>query len=394
MKFPAIIFFGAFAVRLMAMAYFLPKFKSDVDLDFYHSIARNLAAGNGYVATGSSGRPLPDVGRAPVYPAFLAGLIAGCGDRLTILLAVQCAIGAAICALTVGLARRWLPETAAAVAGAIVAIDPNSIVRCADLRSDTLFSFLIVLIVTLLTRRELWCWGLAGVVCSTAILCRPIATWMWFVVVAVALVQRVRRINLALFLAAVMPLVGAWTARNAALTGYWFVSTASHINLAHNWIVGAEARRVGLEAAERTVTRWYGDLEFFDNRLTFERSLSAVRNDAWKLLRTEPLFVAGQALRGWASVLFGPGARGLNNSLRAPKPAARWWPVLYAVALAALVFLAGRGALTRKRDAAWLWGLALYFVVLVGGPGAGSRFRLPVTPLLAVLAVAGAKRAP
>jgi hypothetical protein len=43
--------------------------------------------------------------------------------------------------------------------------------------------------------------------------------------------------------------------------------------------------------------------------------------------------------------------------------------------------------------AALLFGLVLYFVVLSTGPQAYSRFRVPFTPLLALLAARGLDRA-
>jgi len=391
-KVPAIIFVGALVVRLMTMAYFLPKFKSDVDLDFYHSIARNLAAGNGYVATGPTGRELPDVGRVPVYPLFLAGLIRLGGDRLGWLLAVQCVLGAATCGLTVRLAQRWLPAAGATFAGALMALDPNAVVRCSDLRADTLFAFLLVLVVLLATRLEAWSWLLAGLTCAVAVLCRPIASWAWLVVFGAGWKQRVPWRSLALFVAAFLPLLALWAGRNAAVTGRWFVSTSANTSLEYNWIVAADERSLGLDAAVRKVARELGDLEFFQDRESFEKSLQAVRHRARELVRTEPGFVAKQAMLGWGGVLTGPGARGLQNSFQAPTPTARWWPPVYWAVLAVMTVLAVVGAVRLGWSAALVWGLGLYFVVLVGGPSGSSRFRLPIAPFLAVLTVASVRK--
>src|SRR5438046_10606869 len=88
----------------------------------------------------------------------------------------------------------------------------------------------------------------------------------------------------------------------------------------------------------------------------------------------------------------GPGARGLQNSFQVPTPTARWWPPVYWAVLAVVTVLAVVGAVRLGWSAALVWGLGLYFVVLVGGPSGSSRFRLPIPPLLAVLTVAGVRK--
>jgi asparagine N-glycosylation enzyme membrane subunit Stt3 len=121
--------------------------------------------------------------------------------------------------------------------------------------------------------------------------------------------------------------------------------------------------------------------------------------------------LAEQNVLGWGKLLFGPAVRALGNSLSQSEPPSgtlaapqrgpagsslnqsespsRWWAPLYSLALLAVTFLSVVGARRLKSESILLVVLILYFVALAGGPGSNSRFRVPVTPMLAVLAVAG-----
>jgi 4-amino-4-deoxy-L-arabinose transferase-like glycosyltransferase len=388
-----IVFVIALLVRFLALAYFLPKLNPDLDLDSYQSLGRSLAAGAGFVAPSPSGRVLPNVARTPVYPLFLASLMRIGGDRLGWFLAVQCVFGAATCCLTVLLARRWLSQTAAVAAGLLVALDPNSVTRCFDLRTETLFTLLLVAGGCLLLRWDArrWVLLLAGVLWALAALTRPIAVWLWLLVLPIFLIRRVRASSVAAFLAGYIVLLGIWAARNDVLTGRPFVSTIATYNLLMYRAAGVEAERAGttLDAVQ---SRWrgeYGDLQWFDNCQDFEQRLKQYRETAVRVIRSAPALAIGETVRGWMKVLFGPGARSLDNSLATTGPPRKWWPIVYAAALIIVFALAVIGAWRMKRDALLPAVLCCYFVLLSGGPEANSRFRTPVMPMLATLAVAG-----
>lgn len=153
-KWLVVVFVVALAARLLALAVWLPHMKPGVDLDSYRSLAQHLAAGKGFVAVSDAGRELPNVSRTPLYPLFLAGLIRIGGDRLGWFLAVQCVLGALTCLLAVVLGSRWLSRAGAVVSGLLVAIDPNSVMRCVDLRTETLFTLLLVAGLCLLVRPD------------------------------------------------------------------------------------------------------------------------------------------------------------------------------------------------------------------------------------------------
>src|ERR1051325_2596984 len=70
LKATGMAFVVALVLRVATLVYLLPQLKPNVDRDSYRALARSLAAGKGYVATGEDGRELPHVGQTPVYPLF------------------------------------------------------------------------------------------------------------------------------------------------------------------------------------------------------------------------------------------------------------------------------------------------------------------------------------
>ncbi len=390
----------ALAVRLTALALLLPVMKPDVDMDSYHSLARNIAAGKGFVAPAPTGAELPNVSRTPVYPLFLAALIRLGGDRLGLFLAVQCVLGAATCLLTVMLASRWLSRLGATVAGLMMALDPNSVLRCVDLRTDTLFTLLLVAGMCLLVWRmnKLWAWGGVGLLWSLATLCRPIAVWLWVIGLIAAVLYiptwQKRCACFLVLLTAHLPLEGVWAARNAALTGRWFISTIAIHTLHMSQVAGVRAEQTGqsLEAVQREFEQEYGDVQFVADRAGFVQQLQRIQRHSAEVLASAPSIVARQTIAGWTRVLFGPGIRGLENSLRDSKPSRQWWGPVYGVCLVVWLLASVVGVISLRREAILPALLALYFVGLAAGPGVNSRYRVPATPMMAVLAVAGVKK--
>jgi hypothetical protein len=396
----AVVFAVALAIRLITLAVLLPNLKPDVDLDSYRSLARNLVAGKGFVAISEAGQELPNVSRTPVYPLFLAAMMKIGGDNLGLFLAAQCVLGAVVCALTALLASRWLSWGKALAAGLLVTVDPNSVVRCVDLRTETLFTLLLIGGGCALAWRDKrwWGWMLGGFLWSLAAMCRPIAMWLWVVALILALTVQVRwpqrLLYFAAFLVAFLPLEGVWAARNARLTGRAFVSTISACDLLlyrAGGVVAAQTHQP-LETVQQRFLSDYGDVQFFDGRATFGVRLGAYRRVALHIILSAPALVAQQTFLGWVKVLVGPGAHSIDAMLREPRATARWWPVPYSLGLLLVSGLSILGAVRLRSGGVLLTALVLYFVILVGGPESNSRFRAPITPMLAVLAVAAVQQ--
>jgi dolichyl-phosphate-mannose-protein mannosyltransferase len=419
-KLLAAVFVFALVLRVMTLMFVMLKLRHDTNPDSYRSLAKNLAAGKGFIAMSSSGQELPNVARTPMYPLFLAGLICLGGDRLGLFLLAQCLLGALVCVLTAVFAARWLRPMASLLAGLLVAIDPNSILRCSDLRTETLFTLLLLAGACLIAWRpnRSWSWFATGLLWSLAALTRPIAVWIWLVALLILLMYRLssplrhpesrrttgsRRIAglvegsrrsvclFIIFLIGFLPLEGVWAARNHTLTGRCFISTISTYNLLMYRAAGIKAAREGstLEEVQQKFLAEYGDIQFVENRERFNQSLRDYQQVASQILISAPLVLAKQAVIGCAKLLFGPGTRALDNSLSQTEPSARWWPPIYSAILMVVILLSLFGVRRLGSEALVPALLLLYFVVLASGPESNSRFRVPITPLLAVLAVAG-----
>jgi len=102
-----------------------------------------------------------------------------------------------------------------------------------------------------------------------------------------------------------------------------------------------------------------------------------------------PGLLMKQAVVGCGKLLLGPGVRALDNSLGRTEPPSKRWSPIYSAALLVVVLLSLVGVKRMGCQAIIPALLLLYFVGLSSGPESNSRFRVPITPLLAVLATAG-----
>jgi hypothetical protein len=133
-----------------------------------------------------------------------------------------------------------------------------------------------------------------------------------------------------------------------------------------------------------------GTAEFFDDRESFARRLENSSRMSRQIVLSAPLIALKEAVLGCGKLLLGPGQRTLEPSLLKPEPPSHWWPPLYSLALLVVIVLSMIGMCKLGQSALLPGILLLYFVALAASPVTYSRYRVPITPLLAVLAVAGA----
>jgi 4-amino-4-deoxy-L-arabinose transferase-like glycosyltransferase len=150
----AVIFFLALILRL---GYALSvNYQPYSDMVVYDSNAREILAGHGIPATGKAGD------QYPLYPYFLAGIYAICGFSYRAVWIVQAFIGAITCVLVFLLAKRISDDPWVAIlAGGLAAIYPDLILHCGSLLIETLYTFLLLLILltwqmALQRRRASW----------------------------------------------------------------------------------------------------------------------------------------------------------------------------------------------------------------------------------------------
>jgi len=351
----------------------------------YHRIAVNLLEGRGYSQDGIH----PTIFVAPGYPIFLAGIYSVFGHDPYRAKAVQTVLGAVLVLVAYGFAREYVPQVGALVVAWLVAVFPDLVVISNYLYTENLFVPLFLLSLWLVRRawrrRSLGLAALAGVVFAAATLTRGTSMLVPFLLAGLYLIIdrfRWRTIALstvlvAVFAAAMLP----WGLRNKREFGV-FVPVA----------VGT------------------GDVLFTGNYLPFdgEYRYEATRAVIDSLTLGMPLVERDQVLRkvALASIKAHPGATlwltvrkffrfwlRIYENVPSGKPRTTNWLISLPLALSyyPLLLLSLAGVWTIR--AAWRrWADVLLTLLYFGGVHAVllpiPRYRMPIIPLLAVLAVA------
>jgi 4-amino-4-deoxy-L-arabinose transferase-like glycosyltransferase len=344
-----------------------------------------------------------DVGllRTPVYPFFLRAIFEVFGRHYVAVTAAQLVIGAATVALTYWLAQLVLPERYALGAALLLSIDPASIVFGNIMLTETLFAFLLTLtlgLVVLARQNNAHVLGVAaGLVLGVGILTRPVSEYLP-IVLALALVLTRRRsaalLAVAVILGAAIP-AGAWAIRNHAKTGVTTVSTIDGHNMLFYRAVGALEESGKSHHAAETDVRLRLRKRLHGEENAAEVSRIELRLGLYILFQ-HPVGAAKSWARGEAKLLVGPAKAETATLLTGRRHVHSSWlravvALAAAVTIGILVLAAAGVGLNRSLDIWLLVAAAGYLIVISGGPEAYSRFRVPVTPVLAILAAAGVR---
>lgn len=383
------------------------RFWSTDDRD-YLGLATHLRAG--YLTAGGDWFD-SGLRRPPVYPLVIRGVFDVFGRHYSPVIALQIVLAVATVALVYWLATLLLPRGAALVAALLLAIDPASIVFTNQLLTETLFAFLLTLATALLIlarrRSEPWLIAAAGLVLGLSVLTRPVAQYLPLILLPLVVFLPGARRRMSLLLAAALlsgflvP-VGGWLIRNHARTGVATISTIDGYDVLHYRAVGAlvEGGMSPYDARQTTDKELAPLLKPGDNAAVVSRKQLHL---GLHILREHPFDAGKSWARGIGRLLVGP-ARSETSILLTGRLSTHslWFRALVLVDAAltvAIVLAAGCGiALLALRRLAIpeLWILAattIYLVAISGGPETYSRFRVPVAPLLAVLAAAAIQRA-
>ena len=212
----------------------------------YHDLARNLAAGKGYLVEHvrwferPRPTPAPDFSRPPLFPLVLAAFYAVLPDSVYVAAAVQAALGALTCLLCGAVARALWGERAGWAALVLAGVYPPFIYYSSYAMTETLSSLLTAALILALVGvareadgpkgRAAARAGAAGVLLGLSALCRP-AMLVGFALVTVWAVaalrcDRLRRLMLAgTLLGTAVLTVTPWTARNCLSARAFFPVT-------------------------------------------------------------------------------------------------------------------------------------------------------------------------
>ena len=360
----------------------------------------------------------PELDRTPGYPIFAIATGAASGHLLPLLL-VQILLSVVSLALVAQLAEVLTGSHRAAVATAwLLAVELLSAEHAIRVLSETLFVFLLVLLLLALQRwldsgslefRLLaWpglCWpAVAALLLAAMAYVRPVALVLALpLAVAVPLAcsgkgcRRRRWAHGMLFLLVFAVAVLPWTLRNRAVGGYTGFSAVASRNL-YFYVAGdemAQAQHLSLEQWQQQVgkddpARWLRLHPELQGSSTAAQS-QWLHRQAMQEIAAHPGRLALSWLRGELRLLVAPGTTQLFRLLAVPPGWAWRWPV-EAVFAGYLVLVYGLAALAvvRRRlpmpQRVLLLLLVAGFLAVSGGGQAISRLRLPVMPMLCLLA--------
>lgn len=242
----------------LIVVFTLPDIYVDPDSKQYLELAESVQEGR-FVLNGQA-----DSLRTPGYPAFLAGLQrVGLGNPRSVA-AAQALVSSWEGMLILALARRHFGANAAWIAVVLYALNPADYVYIGALLTETLFSFVLTLMVFILTRESAGNIFNAGVLCGVGALVRPIAVWLYIPLLALIVWREGwnRRMPLlaGVFLLAAIGLQGMWVSRNANLYNEFYFSEIPTANLYIYW---AQAVRADVENTDldpliaEAVDEWY-----------------------------------------------------------------------------------------------------------------------------------------
>lgn len=373
----------------------------------YDVIAWNLARGVGFALDGAAG-PHATAFRPPVVPWLTSLLYRVVGHDFFAALLLQCALGALLAPALAAYARATFGPGVAKWAGWLVALCPLLVFFSGYLLTETTFALLLVVALHLSAEwiktprpgRALGAglaWGVAALTRPTALpLPLLVALWAWFPLgLTVHGRDRVRQV--ALLLLGVALAVGPWTLRNAAeLKAFVPVTTGGGRALldANNPLVWDDPARAGgafsVYHLEPYASQYAGLSEVQADSLStaLARRFLAERRAQW------PAMAAAKLARTWR-VTREAGGTGTWSASGSPiagllalaDPLLLWSLVVFPLALGGLVVtLRGSKRLFLSLPALTIGFFSALSVVYWGA----LRMRVPVEPLVALYAAAGA----
>jgi 4-amino-4-deoxy-L-arabinose transferase-like glycosyltransferase len=364
----------------------------------------------------------PGAFQPPGYTAFIAGVMAVSGRSVTAVKFAQLLLGTLTVLLVYALGRAWFDARHGLVAAWICALYPNLIAFSHYLWSETLYTLLLVCAVWLLTRRpqppQVGAAIAAGVVLGMAALTR--SAIVYFVPVLMIWLALAHRpwwrsalARGALVLTVCLLTILPWTIRNHRIHDGWvLVDTNGAYNVWRgNGPAFFELRKdprlpryawpfesLPLYPVGDRQARWLvRDVkrELGVDQPTDLEVARAARQTAWRSIREDPTaFLRRAAYK--ISDLWNPtsfllrhfvlGAYGdVSDALRGT---VSWAAILAYLGVMAFAVVGAVGA--RRDPRTWLVLLLLLFVTGIGAVAFGlTRFRLPLVPLLSVLAAHG-----
>jgi len=409
---------------------------------------RNLLLHGQFMADG-----VPDLLRTPGYPLFLAVTSLG---GFPLASAINQLLSALTLILVWKLGRAVFQDERIALGAVwLFAFEPIAMGSSFVLTSETLFLAIFLLcmerLAAFLRGRDLRVLAVAGLLLGVTTLVRPVTYYLPVALAAGLFVVLARIPTLrwkapAVLLICVIPWLAAWQIRNRLETGYHGFTSISDAALYYLSAACLAARLEHRPANDVIEELQYGDyagnsgqsylfapyLAQHPEQAGWSQAqrLAFMHDSSVSLIKAHLGTYLGLCAKDLVTIVFYPGVYYFDRSLHPKHPGhtsgifnesqsiskmyakvqadpflavetALSWMVLLAVYLLAAraLWLAARGSFHGSLHSASLWlllGVSVYFLAvsaaLVQGPLATARYRLPVMPVVCILAAAGFQR--
>lgn len=407
----------------------------------YVDIAGNLNEGLGFARTMKDGSVVPDMFRTPLYPLVLASSQLLTGGFLAALI-LQVIIGSLIPGLTFLLGKEvGIGDFKSLIlASGLTVIEPLTVVFSFLLLTETIFiAFLLSSLIFLakaLKSFDLKYAALAGLFLGLATLTRPItAYYPLFIILLVGAFCIFNKGEfsklwkpLAVFVTVFYLVLSPWMIRNYFISGNYAVSSVGTINLYSDYGASIYSLKEGIpfHEGERKVEKIFIDKyglpsNYFDGNVDAElvsKETKLLFKENWRLipkveaivfltffthdntayflqkyelLKPRPSNVSATLLLSWEGLSAVPK---IFESLGAGGMVSLFGRVIWFSAF--LLSIMGTIFFRRNYKAPWLviaflWGTIFYFAILTSAIGIGgeARLRLPVQPIILLLAALG-----
>ncbi len=386
----------------------------------YALLSKNLAEQGTFSLDGKT----PETFRSVGYPALVAlylgrGLPLATFPLFQIILAILTSCG------IYRIARNFWRPSVGTLAGALYLLDPVTIVNTLTIVTDVFYVFLLVWSFYFFFSSKInskLAWAIGGLILGFSTLVRPISMFLLAVFVVVYIFKEYREkhsfkhivATILLCVVAYSVVVIPWVVRNKQTTGVAGISTVKSYNLYHYYVPEFLSYKEGISVDDARKLVGEGMGTFDERSLTNASKMetrakefifeSPIGYGTFHLIKTIPFFMSSGVetlFTGYNDVIgkeaFSTIKENMTGLLLKGKfgevvRSVRAHPMIGAeqIILAAFWLLAVLSlfvAYKRKEffKVFLLWIIILYFALLTG-PVAYSRYRLPATPFLFLLA--------
>jgi 4-amino-4-deoxy-L-arabinose transferase-like glycosyltransferase len=379
----------------------------------------------------------PELQRTPGYPLLLAaGLLVG---RLEFVIVLQLLLALFTMFMVYRIAQLLLDdEPTAILAATLYAVEPLSIFYVSQLLSEILFMSLVVVwlyfLLKYMKRQSSLDLVIAGLALAASIYVRPVGYYLpviiasglaWLAMIGGPQMRRRRIAQLALFVVVAMTPVILWQVRNQLETGFNGFSAISSVSM-YQYLgasILAGEQHKPLQEIKNQLGDDAGPVSYLD-RHPEQRTWTPAQRYRYMMSTGEgivfahPFTYARIHLAGLAMVLFSSGVNPILEFFRIYPGAGRVQLADWGMAAEARFMLANptvflSNAILLPIEAMYLLGAAAalasrrlmrkpaviaiilacaYYLIIAGGPAGLSRFRVPIMPIMCVLAAYGLRR--